>query len=354
MAGGLFILPYSNTMSLIPDMSAQEIRVAPGLNRPAMLRIYEILRIVNDGGFPNCTSLADDLEVTPKTVQRDISFMRDSLNLPIEYDGSCHGYYFRESIEDFPIFEVGAEELAALFLTRVALDSVNSAKMREDLRRIFGELTKRIEGTVRFSWAEALHAFSRKPASVTKSNMQLFGKLAKAAIDRNTVTFAYRKLGAESRESRTLHPLHLGEVEGCWYVIGHDPDRDGLRTFALPRITGLKVAKKCFDPPEGFDGDAYLQRSFGIWTSPDNEPLQVVRIELTGYAAALADERRWHPSQQVERLNAKGTRVEVRFEVGRIEELVRWVLSWGRLAKVIAPKELKNRVADEIKAMGGK
>jgi len=51
-------------------------------------------------------------------------------------------------------------------------------------------------------------------------------------------------------------------------------------------------------------------------------------------------------------LYTKGSRVEVRFEVGRIEELVRWVLSWVRLAKVIAPMELKKRVADEVKAMG--
>lgn len=333
-------------------MMIKEVGRPPGLNRTAMTRIYHILRRVNDGGYPNCNNLADELEVTPKTVQRDISFMRDSLNLPIEYDGSNHGYYFRESVDDFPVFDLGADDLAALFLARGALNSLKPGRMREQLRQIFAELTSRIEGTVQFSWADALHAFTRKPMSVTKADMTLFGKLAQAALDHREVTFSYRKLGAETREARRLHPLHLGEVEGCWYVIGHDPGKEALRTFALPRITGLNVMKTRFDPPRDFDGEAYLKRSFGIWTSPVDEKLQIVRVELKGYAAALADERRWHPTQEVRALNAKRTRVEVCFAVGRLEELVRWVLSWGRLAKVIEPRELRQMVADEVKAMG--
>lgn len=125
--------------------------------------------------------------------------------------------------------------------------------------------------------------------------------------------------------------------------------RDGLRTFAMPRIKGLKVNEKtAFEVPEDFDGVAYLGTSFGIWTDPDNpNAKQMVRIELKGYAARIVQERRWHPSQQVIPLNATASRIEVRFEVGRLEELVRWALSWGSQAKVIEPEELKQRVRDE-------
>jgi predicted DNA-binding transcriptional regulator YafY len=50
-------------------------------------------------------------------------------------------------------------------------------------------------------------------------------------------------------------------------------------------------------------------------------------------------------------LNAKGTRVEVCFEVGRLEEVLRWVLSFGSCAKVLAPKKLADLVRQEIRAM---
>jgi predicted DNA-binding transcriptional regulator YafY len=49
--------------------------------------------------------------------------------------------------------------------------------------------------------------------------------------------------------------------------------------------------------------------------------------------------------------NAKATRVEIRFEVGRLEDLLRWTLSWGSQAKVIAPDELKKMVKAEAAKM---
>jgi predicted DNA-binding transcriptional regulator YafY len=51
------------------------------------------------------------------------------------------------------------------------------------------------------------------------------------------------------------------------------------------------------------------------------------------------------------RLNDKGTKVEVRFEVGRLEEVLRWTLSFGRQAKVIEPPDLVRMVKEELKAM---
>ena len=47
-------------------------------------------------------------------------------------------------------------------------------------------------------------------------------------------------------------------------------------------------------------------------------------------------------------LNRAGTRVEVCFHVSRLEEILRWVLSWGSKGKVLGPPELKKLVRDEI------
>jgi predicted DNA-binding transcriptional regulator YafY len=50
-------------------------------------------------------------------------------------------------------------------------------------------------------------------------------------------------------------------------------------------------------------------------------------------------------------LDDKGNKVEVRFEVGRLEEVMRWVLSFGSQAKVIAPPELVKMIRKEVRAM---
>ena len=43
--------------------------------------------------------------------------------------------------------------------------------------------------------------------------------------------------------------------------------------------------------------------------------------------------------------------MELRFNLRRLEEVVRWVLSWGSKAKVIAPAELKKLVRVEVAQM---
>ena len=323
-----------------------------GITRRPLFRIYEIHAAVLSGSYPNCTALAEKLGVTRKTIQRDITFMRDELNLPIIYQDALHGYSYDKDVSDFPVFQTTAEELASLFLARNALESVRGTPLSDVLREAFGKLTRGMIGKVEFSWSDLDEAFTRKSIAQNPNDAKKFGTLAQSILKQLVTTFYYRKLGAVKSDFRRIQPLHLGEVDGGWYLIAHDLERDGLRTFALPRMTRLNVSNKRFDRPTEFCGSDYLKRSFGIWNVSGDDSRHLVRVELKGYAARLGQERRWHPSQEVLPLNTKSTRVEVRFEVGRLEEVLRWVLSFGSHAKALAPPELRQMVRDEIVAMG--
>jgi proteasome accessory factor B len=244
--------------------------------------------------------------------------------------------------------------LAGLFLARNALDAVRGTPLAEAMRGIFAKLTRAIEGNVSFQWGDLDAAFSKKPAEQKPDDVRLFGELAQALLERREISFLYRKLSESVAVPRRLQGYYLGELDGAWYLIGRDLDRAALRMFALPRISRLKILNKTFSVPSGFDGKACLMRSFGIWNAPGDGCRQVVRVELRDYAAGLAQERRWHPTQEVRAINSKGTRVEVMFEVGsRLEDVARWVLSFGSKAKVLAPPTLINLVHDEVIAMAG-
>lgn len=313
--------------------------------------MHEIHRAIRAGGHPNCRSLAEQLEVTPKTIQRDITFMRDEFRLPLVYDEHEHGYRYEGDEVDFPDFEVGAEELAALFLARNAMESIRGTSFGEKMREVFVRLTRSIGERVNLGWAELDEAFSRKGPEMRTREVKMFGQLADAVVRRRVVRFHYRKLRAGRAEARTVHPLHLGEVEGAWYLIAHDRLRGELRTFALPRITRVRVGEESFERPAGFDGREHLRQRFGVWGAPEGGQPFTVRVELRDYAARLAQERRWHPSQELRWLDGSGDRVEVRFEAGALEEVLRWVLSFGSRARVIEPRELREKVAAELQAM---
>jgi predicted DNA-binding transcriptional regulator YafY len=324
-----------------------------GKTRRPIYRIYQIHAAIRSGCYPNCSKLAKELSVQRKTIQRDITFMRDELNLPVRYADTLHGFYYESDVSDFPVFQTTAEELAGLFLARIALESVRGTPLAEVMQKVFAKLTRGMLGQIEFAWSDLDDAFSRKSIEQRPRDVKLFGEIAENILNERVITFYYRKLGADHSELRRVEPLHLGEVDEGWYLIAQDLERSALRTFALPRITRLKVTKKKFTRPETFVGSEHLKQSFGIWSVAGDYSRQVVRVELKDYAARLAQERRWHPTQEVVSLNAKSTRVEIRFEIGRLEEVLRWVLSFGSQAKVLGPPDLVKLVKSEIEAMRG-
>lgn len=317
-----------------------------------MERIYHIHSAVMTGTLPNCSKMAEELNVTPKTVQRDINFMRDHLKLPMVYDDARHGFYYKKSVSEFPVFDLTTEELAALFFARNALLPIRGTKLADVLNLAFQRITRPLQDNVSFGWAELDEAFSVKNPGASKPELETFGKLAKAVLDRKEIEFQYRKMGADKPETRKVQPLHLGEVDNGWYLVGLDLDRNAIRTFALPRLGQLKVTTTKFQRPADFDARAYFKNSFGVWTNPDaNAKPFEVRVQFEGYAARVIPERRWHESQQIKELNAKGTRIEVRLNVSSLEDVTRWVLSWGSQAKALAPAELVSAVREEAKAL---
>jgi proteasome accessory factor B len=64
-----------------------------------MKRIFGWLQ---DGLYPNCTSISRDLEVSVKTAARDVDCLQDEWELPVGYDDKRHGFYFTEEVDRLP------------------------------------------------------------------------------------------------------------------------------------------------------------------------------------------------------------------------------------------------------------
>ncbi len=84
-----------------------------------MLRIHEELR---RGSLVNCTQLSRTLEVCRKTIVRDLAFMRDQLDLPVEFDARIQAYRYTHPVNAFPTVQVTEGELLALLVAQRALE----------------------------------------------------------------------------------------------------------------------------------------------------------------------------------------------------------------------------------------
>ncbi len=72
---------------------------------------------------------------------------------------------------------------------------------------------------------------------------------------------------------------------------------------------------------------------------------------LEGYVARIVVERQWHPTEAIRNIKPDGSVIEFQADLAWLEEITRWVLSWGSKAQVIGPPELVSRVAEEVEGM---
>src|SRR5256885_12028018 len=75
-------------------------------SRPPLERMLRIHRAIQTGKYPNATALAGELEVSTKSIYRDIEFMRDRLELPIEFDSARNGFHYTQQVAGFPTLQI--------------------------------------------------------------------------------------------------------------------------------------------------------------------------------------------------------------------------------------------------------
>jgi len=109
-------------------------------SRPPMARIVAIDGKIRQGGFPNASTLGRELEVSPRTIQRDIIFMRDRLNAPVEFDPRRNGYYYREPATPLPFFKITEGELVAMFIAERVLKQYRGTYFEHELERAFAKI----------------------------------------------------------------------------------------------------------------------------------------------------------------------------------------------------------------------
>lgn len=300
------------------------------------MRLHEKLKA---GKFPNCRKLALELEVSSKTIQRDIDFMRYRLNLPIEYDQLHFGFAYTEPVTSFPSIKVSEGEIVALFVARKAMEQYKGTPFEKSLQTAFEKISQGLNDSIEFHWGSVDSAISFRGLGSSVADIELFETVSRALLDSHELVFEYKKLGGAHYESRRVQPYHLACVENQWYLFGFDLVRQQLRTFVLPRMRKIRNTKARFRRPIDFSISKHLGDSFGVFKGKGRHK---VRIQFDAFASRLVGERYWHSSQKIRQL--AGGKIELRLELGGLEEIERWILSWGLHARVLEPQVLVDRL----------
>src|ERR1041384_5566670 len=285
-------------------------------SRPPLERMMRLHAALKARHFPNCQKIAAELEVSAKTIQRDIDFMRYRLALPIEYHPKEFGFFFSEPVTAFPNIEVSEGEITALLVAQKALAQYKGTPFERPLQSAFRKLTDGLKDRVSFSWHDLEDAISFRSAGASVADLELFETVSKGVLRCVELEFEYRKLKSASYEPRRVRPYHLGCLENQWYLFAEDTERSEERTFALPRMRRVKLTAKGFRRPADFSIAEVLRGSFGVHSAGKK---QRIRIEFDPFAARLVAERKWHESQRV-REKADGS-IVLELDLGGLEEI---------------------------------
>jgi predicted DNA-binding transcriptional regulator YafY len=296
-----------------------------------MLRIHQALQ---SGGFPNATKLAREVEVSTKTIHRDIEFMRDRLNLPIEFAPSDNGYFYNGEVSAFPTMQITEGEIFALVVAEKALQQYRGTSFEKPLLSAIRKMEQALPDTISLNLADIEQTISFRTRAEPILNLEIFDALAKAVAQRQQLELNYRKPG-QSAEKRLVDAYHLANINGEWYLFAYDHARKDLRTFVPARIQSVKATGKTFERTQKFSLEKRLRDSFGVHSGEGEFD---VAIRFNARAADYIREKKWHPSQTLRDL--KGGGAELRMKLSSLAEVQRWVLSWGGDAIVIKPKDL--------------
>ena len=301
-----------------------------------MLQIHQAIQA---GGYPNASTLASQLEVCTKSINRDLEFMRDRLDLPIQYDGSRFGYFYSEPVSAFPTLHITEGELFALVVAERALQQYRGTNFEKPLLSALRKMEQALPDTISLSLSDVEQTISFRTSSEPILDLQIFDTLAKATTARRQLEITYRKPGHQQAEQRVVDPYHLANINGEWFLFAYDHLRDDLRTFVPARIKTIRPTGKTFERRKKFSLAERLRGSFGV-QSGKGEFDVVIRFHEC--VADYIREKKWHESQQLREIKAGG--VELRLKLSSLAEVGRWVLSWGGDAVVVRPDELAQSV----------
>jgi predicted DNA-binding transcriptional regulator YafY len=224
-------------------------------------RLLELLALLQTRRDWSGAELAERLEVTPRTVRRDVERLR-RLGYPVDAARGVAGGYRLGKGTELPPLLLDDEEAVAIAVGLRTAAGGSVIGIEETSVRALAKLEQMLPSRLRRR-VEALGKFTvPMPGTGPTVDAETLVVLTAACRDHDRVRFRYEDYrGAASR--RLVEPHRLVHAERRWYLVAWDVERAAWRTFRIDRMAGQPSPDGRFVPrePPAADVVAYVRRS---------------------------------------------------------------------------------------------
>jgi predicted DNA-binding transcriptional regulator YafY len=282
--------------------------------------------------------LAAHFEISKRTIYRDIEALCEAGVPVISTPGqgfSLVENYFLPSLnftaDEATLLLLGVEVMAQSFDAELhqAAQSATT-KIRHVLPELLQTQVQRTQDNILFI----------PHAALSPAEIDCLRQLRRAILRQQTIQFDYYARSSEPTITRQADPHKLVYVAGNWHLTAYCHLRQDFRTFRLARIDNLTLLPKTFTP---LDISISEREREGLGVRN-----QVVRLLFS------PEVTRWVQEDPYYFITDKIPTPEgliVILHVRRLEDMLQWVLGWGRHVLVLEPENLRDLLLAETQAM---
>jgi predicted DNA-binding transcriptional regulator YafY len=215
-------------------------------------RLTEIVEIIKDGRLHLARDIAEKLEVSERSVYRDIATLIAS-GVPVEGERGV-GYLLREPVF-LPPLALSMTELEALSLGMSIVQEVADEELRLGAKTLHEKIASHAPNRRKSpdSWGFGLYEFKR-----VRDGLKFMPILRRAIREHEVLHITYHSLSDE-RSERTIRPLQTDYWGRVWTLSTWCEAREGFRAFRIDRILNCKPTGRTFEDEPGKTIEDYLK-----------------------------------------------------------------------------------------------
>jgi proteasome accessory factor B len=318
-------------------------------DRPLWRRLQAIHHAIKEGRRPNASTLAAELAVSTKTVQRDLDYLRDELAAPIEYDRQENGYGYSRSDYVLPFLPVDGKDLFSIGVAAQVLALLGATPLARDLKACYARLAELMPPAVRLPPETVMEKLGLRANAFRPVGEETWQAVVDCLQRGVALSIRYRHAGGRPGEPRVIRPYALILSGRDWMLLAREELGDQVKSFYLARIDTATPTRQRYAIPRDFDVEAFYRDTFGIFVG-GGEPFRF-RVRFSREVSDEIREIRWHPKQKLTTGPAGEAILEL--PARSIREARRFVLGYGRDALALAPQELVDDMKREVSALVG-
>lgn len=322
-------------------MNAGQRRKAAETAATQLRRLLHVIPRLADGEEHSLADVARLVDASPKVLLADLTALVDRYDTPAGWVDGVGIYVSPDGVS------VRSDHfLRPMRLTMPELCALELGLMILRRERPSGEHTS-IDGAL----AGLRQAIAKLPADERQlharaamvsepASPETLATVRRAVREHRKVRITYQAGASDEATDRIVCPYGVALASGSWYVVAHCERGEGLRFFRLDRIERAEGLAQRFARPERFSMDAVL---------PQGRPFAAheAATMTVRYSPRIA---RWIAEREGQPLAADGS-LTLEHPLADEDWAMRHVLQYGPDAEVLAPTELRARVAETLRGM---